>query len=71
MSDFDAAKQAGKKLKMLIRQHYSTQEEFAVDFGADIRTINRYINCGINKVSVIQELAFFFGIDFISFFEEN
>lgn len=69
MNDFDAAKQAGQKLKQLIQQHYSSREKFALDFGADVRTVNRYISSGINKVSVIQELAAFFEIDFIDFFK--
>ena len=59
---------AGEKLRKLIQENYSSQEEFAVEYGADVRTINRYINNGINKVSVIQELANFFGITFKDFF---
>jgi len=69
MNDFDAAKQAGQKLKQLIQQHYPSREKFAFDFGADVRTINRYISTGINKVGVIQELAAFFSIDFVDFFK--
>lgn len=66
---FDAAKQAGIVLRQLIQTHYSSQEEFAYDFGADLRTISRYVNQGINKVSVIQELAFFFNVDLYDFFK--
>jgi len=69
MSNFDAAKQAGNVLRHLIQANYSSQEEFAYDFGAEIRTVSRYINQGINKISTIQELADFFGVPFTAFFE--
>jgi len=69
MSNFDAAKQAGMVLRHLIQTNYSSQEEFAYDFGAEIRTVSRYINQGINKISTIQELADFFGVPFTAFFE--
>lgn len=59
---------AGETLRKLIQENYSSQEEFADDYGAEIRTISRYVNNGINKVSTIQELAYFFGIDFKDFF---
>lgn len=59
---------AGLKLRQLIRENYSTQEEFALDFGLEIRTVNRYINKGINKIDTIQELAEYFKIDFREFF---
>ena len=69
MSNIDYTLYAGQKLRELINQNYRTQEEFAYDFGADLRTINRYINEGINKLSVIQELAEYFGVDIKYFFE--
>jgi|GEM_PF-2977453 len=69
MSNFDAAKQAGSVLRHLIQSHYPSQEEFAYDFGTDIRTVSRYVNQGINKISAVQELAEFFGVPFTSFFE--
>ena len=59
---------AGLKLRQLIQENYSTQEEFALDFGLEIRTVNRYINKGINKIDTIQELAEYFKIDFRDFF---
>ena len=64
MSELNAVKKAGDFLRKLIQQNYSSQEEFAIDFGTDIRTISRYINGGINKVNVIQELAEFFGVKY-------
>lgn len=62
---------AGRTLRRLIQENYSSQEEFAYDYGADVRTVSRYINEGINKVDTIQELAYFFGISFFDFFTEE
>lgn len=54
---------AGAKLKQLIKQSkYKTQEEFAFEFGADVRTIGRWINNGIDSLSTIQKIADFFGV---------
>lgn len=69
MSNIDASKKAGQFLRRLIQKNYSSQEEFAFDFGAELRTINRYVNNGINKVNVIQELAEFFNVDVLEFFQ--
>lgn len=70
MREFDAAKRAGEVLRQLIAENYSSQEEFAYDFGADLRTVSRYINNGIGKVYVVQELAAFFKVDMLLFFTE-
>lgn len=59
---------AGQKLRALIEENFSSQEDFAFEYGADIRTISRYINNGINKIDVIQSLADWFGISFADFF---
>ena len=69
MSNIDYTLRAGQKLRELINQNYRTQEDFAYDFGADLRTVNRYVNEGINKLNVIQELAEYFGVDIKYFFE--
>lgn len=61
--------QAGTVLRRLIAENYLSQEEFAYDYGADIRTVSRYINNGINKIDVIQELAEFFDVPFEFFFK--
>ena len=71
MSKVDASKQAGIVLRRLIQENYPSQEEFAYDFGADIRTISRYVNQGINKVNVLQELADFFQIELWDFFRDT
>ena len=49
MSKVDATRFAGEVLRRLIKENYSSQEEFAFEFGADVRTISRYINNGITK----------------------
>lgn len=71
MSEFDAAKRAGEVLRKLIQENYASQEEFAYDFGTDIRTVSRYVNNGINKISILQELAVFFHISIVDFLKED
>lgn len=68
MSTFDAAQNAGEVLRQLIRENYATQQDFADEYSMDIRTVNRYINDGINKVATIQWLAELFNVDIIRFF---
>jgi len=70
MSKADAPKRAGDVLRRLIQENYPSQEEFALDFGAELRTISRYVNQGINKVTALQELADFFGVALEDFFKE-
>ena len=70
VSEQSVAKRAGEHLRKLIQQNYASQEEFAMDFGTELRTVNRYINGGINKVNIIQELATFFDVEFLSFFTD-
>ena len=71
MADLSYALIEGQNLKQLIKENYSTQEDFAYDYGAEIRTISRYVNQGINKIDVIQELAEFFDVPFEYFFRKN
>lgn len=71
MSDFDATKRAGEVLRKLIQENYASQEEFAYDFGTDIRTVSRYVNNGINKISILQELAVFFHVDIVDFLKDE
>jgi hypothetical protein len=59
MNELSPQKTAGQVLRRLIQENYSSQEEFAYDYGTDIRTVSRYINDGINKINIIQELAVF------------
>jgi len=62
---------AGMKLRKLIKEHYSSQEEFAYDYGIDLRAVSRYVNNGITKIDTIQELAIHFQVDFLYFFKEE
>lgn len=68
MSEINFQQKAGHYLKKLIQENYNSQEDFAYDFSTDIRTVSRYVNNGINKISTIQELADFFGVRFQDFF---
>lgn len=43
--------------------NYSSQQEFADDFGVELRTVNRYVTTGIGEIVTIQEIADFFGMD--------
>ncbi len=61
---------AGKNLRRLLRDINITQEEFAFQYSADVRTVNRYINKGIPKVSTIQEIAEYLDVDFLEFWKE-
>jgi len=70
MGNTSLALLAGNKLRKLIKETYPTQEDFAFEYPMDIRTVSRYINSGINKINIIQELAEFFDVPFTYFFEE-
>ena len=62
---------AGANLKRLIKNSkYKTQEEFAFEFGTDVRTVGRWIRGGINSLATIQQIAAFFGVDALAFFSE-
>ncbi len=70
MSDNSLKKTVGNNLRRLIAENYPSQEEFAFDFGIDVRTVSRYVNNGVKDLDVIEELAAFFDVDF-SFFLTN
>ena len=70
MSEINLALLAGEKLRNLIYENYDTQEDFAYDYGLDLRSVNRYINVGITKVTTIQELSEFFNVDYSYFFSK-
>ena len=62
---------AGANLKRLIKNSkYKTQEEFAFEFGTDVRTIGRWVNKSIKNLDTIQQIAAFFGVDALAFFSE-
>jgi len=62
---------AGRALRRLIEENFSSQEEFAYQYYVDVRTISRYINNGINKIDVIQDLAEKFDVPFEYFFQDH
>lgn len=68
MTELSPQMLAGNKLRKLIAENFDSQEDFAYEFGIDVRTVSRYINNGINKLDIIQELADWFGIEIMDFF---
>ena len=63
---------AGDNLKKIIKQsNYKTQEEFAYAFGAEIRTVSRWLNGGIKNLDTLQEIAEFLNIDVLSLLKEE
>ena len=62
---------AGANLKRLIKNSkYKTQEEFAFEFGTDVRTVGRWVNKGIKNLDTIQLIVAFFDVDALAFFSE-
>jgi len=59
---------AGEKLRILLKEHDLTQEEFAFERYIDIRTVNRWINKGIKNLETIEELAEYFHVAPVEFF---
>lgn len=59
---------ASRRLRELIYENYGRQEDFAIDFGIDIRTLSRYLNNGINNLDLIDEFALFFNVERKTFF---
>ena len=68
MSSCTPQQKAGLVHNRFNQERYSSQEEFALDYGMELRTVSRYVNQGINKISVVQELADFFALEFEDFF---
>lgn len=58
---------AGLALKHYLTATQQTQEEFAEEFGFDPKTINRYVNKGIQNIGTIEVLAVDLGQDVMSF----
>ena len=54
----------GVNLKRAIKESkWKTQERFSEAFGAETRTVGRWCNQGIDKLSLIQQIADFLEID--------
>ena len=57
----------GVNLKRAIREsEWRTQAKFAEAFGAEERTVGRWCNQGIDKLSLIQQIADFLNIDVLA-----
>lgn len=62
---------AGENLKRLIKNSdYGTQENFAYAFGAEIRTVSRWLNVGLKNLDTLQEIAEFLEVDAISLLKQ-
>jgi hypothetical protein len=60
----DLGKTVGANLKRAIRESkWKTQAKFAEAFYTEERTVGRWCNQGIDKLSLIQEIADFLEID--------
>ena len=58
------SKIAGENLKRLIKEtQYRTQEEFAYAFGAETRTLSRWLNQGVKDIDTLEQLANFLSVD--------
>lgn len=69
MSNTNYVIAAGLALKSLIKEHYSSQQEFADDFGVELRTVSRYVTAGIRNMVTIEEIADFFGMDLLEYLQ--
>lgn len=66
------SKIAGENLKYMIKgSKYRTQDAFAYAFGAETRTVNRWLNEGIKNVDTLQEIAYFLSVEIADIIAEN
>ena len=60
------SKIAGERLKRLIKESkYQTQEEFAFAFGAETRTLSRWLNQGVRNIDTLEQLADFLSVNIL------
>lgn len=65
------SKVVGTNLKREIKQsRYRTQDNFAFEFGAETRTVSRWLNEGLRDMDVAEEIAIFLGIETLGLFIE-
>ena len=63
-TNIDLNKIVGANLKRAIKESkWRTQERFSEAFGAEVRTVGRWCNQGIDKLSLVQQIADFLEID--------
>lgn len=66
------SKVVGTNLKREIKQsRYRTQDNFAFEFGAETRTVSRWLNEGLRDMDVAEEIAIFLGIETLWLFIEE
>ena len=62
--NIDLNKIVGANLKRAIKESkWKTQEKFSEAFGAEVRTVGRWCNQGVDKLSLVQQIADFLEID--------
>ncbi len=63
---------AGDNVKRIIKNSdFETQENFAFAFGAEIRTVSRWLNNGIKNLDTLQEIAEFLEVDVLSLLKQS
>ena len=63
---------ASINVKRLIRSSkYGTQENFAYEFGAEIRTISRWLNKGIKNIDTLEEIANFLNVNVLELLKKK
>ena len=63
-TNLDLCKIAGANLKRIIKEsEWKTQKKFAEKFNAEVRTVGRWCNQGIDKLSLVEQIAKFLEID--------
>jgi hypothetical protein len=63
-TNIDLNKIVGANLKRAIKESkWKTQEKFSEAFGAEVRTVGRWCNQGVDKLSLVQQIADFLEID--------
>ena len=63
-TNIDLNKIVGANLKRAIKKSkWRTQEKFSEAFGAEVRTVGRWCNQGVDKLSLVQQIADFLEID--------
>lgn len=63
MEQDDLAKQVGRNLKKLFAKYGKTYEDVAKILNTDPRTIGRWVQNGLDKLSTIEWIAEKFGIE--------
>ncbi len=67
MDNLRPSQSAGIALRKCLELNGMTQRVFAEEFNTEERTVNRYVNEGIGKVDLIQEIAAFFDLSLVEF----